>query len=208
MLGAVAIVIFFGINAFVREMNNDSTIVRKINVKKMNLVLAPITLAFLFSFVFYEFPGVGSNSTVVTFENDRVITHPNGLFIWEGSSNFANLDMGWKSFGSGVSVVTENPKVRRIHYELFARVKYPADFYIKEYRRSFSRENEADDELRKLVDYQIYDFNNIHSKELAQFYNPLDEEQNKQLKELLESYFNERLAEDGVEVVFQKFSVE
>lgn len=59
-----------------------------------------------------------------------------------------------------------------------------------------------------IVSSLMYEFNDQHSKQVVLYSNPLDMNQNQAFKELIESWMNERLAPEGLQVVFQSFKLD
>lgn len=176
-----------------------------------------------FSPGYYEFPG--SDSTVVTFEGAKAIKHPFGAFCWEWSE-YSNLPTGVINVSSGVTFLTENPKVRHLKYKVSSQISDPEAFYHSEGRRIHPSEDDSNsygadtrtfthrpgssikNETQALVASQVFEFNNRFSKQLSKFYNPLDANQQKEFRSLIDSWLNAQLAKDGITVAAWNFSIE
>ncbi|AKM78626.1 MAG: hypothetical protein UX49_C0005G0028 [Candidatus Wolfebacteria bacterium GW2011_GWC2_46_275] len=173
--------------------------------------------------VYYEFPG--SDSTVVTFEGAKAIKHPFGAFCWEWSE-YSNLPTGAINVSSGVTFLTENPKVRHLKYRVGSQISDPELFYRNKGRRIHSSEMDSNsggadtrtfihssgysvkNETQAIVASQLFEFNNRFSKQLAQLYNPLEANQQREFRSLIEPWLNAQLAKDGIAVVVGNFSIE
>lgn len=180
-------------------------------------------VAIFLSPIYYEFPG--SDSTVVTFNGTKVIKHPFGTFCWEWSE-FSNLHTGTIGVSSGVTFLTENPKVRHLEYKVSSQISDPEVFYRNKGRRIHSSEMDSDSagkdtrtftyssgysvktEAQALIASQLFEFNNRFSKQLVKFYNPLDVSQQKEFRSLIEPWLNAQLAKDGITVAAGNFSIE
>ena len=111
---------------------------------------------------------------------------------------------------SHVQPITDNPKVRRITYNIQVQVI--------DWQKFFDRTGVKPDQryrflpvaipgtetnkqaMQNKVLYFLYEFNNSNSKELAQFYNPLAEDQRLKLEVLLSSYLNPNLEPFGLKM--------
>lgn len=201
------------------------------------LFLSLVIVLFL-SPLYYEFPSV--DATVVTFDGGRVVKHLYGTLCWEFSNTWANMPDETRI--SGVVVpITDNPKARRIVYNVTLTFSAPEKFYMPtkhssghystnrskvtpntgtDYRYQFKLKHDAFKdfilgngegvyaEMAQLAYFQLYEFNNFCSKQVAEFYNPLNQEQNKKFKELLEGYVNPRLEPNGLKIIFEDFEVQ
>ncbi|KKT43474.1 MAG: hypothetical protein UW32_C0001G0066 [Candidatus Wolfebacteria bacterium GW2011_GWE2_44_13] len=172
--------------------------------------------------VYYEFPA--HNSVVVTFDRDHVVEHRLGKFCWEWGE-FSNLPTGDMAISSGVTFLTENPKVRHLRYSLNAGISNPEAFYSVPLRRinasdvdsehgadaasfTYSPGRSVKEEVEALVITQLFEFNNRFSKQLVGFYNPLDSKQQQDFRALIEPWLNDQLAKDGVTVVAKNFKID
>lgn len=86
---------------------------------------------------------------------------------------------------SEVTPITINPKVRKITYLVEFEID-PTYYFENNQANPDSLLTKA----KEKVNYWLYEFNNAHSQELAQFYNPLEKSQVTQLSELVTSYIN------------------
>jgi len=188
------------------------------------------TTVLLLSPLYYEFPGYPLTS-VVSFEGQKVLRHPFGKFHWEWFGGISNLPSSAFKVTSRVSPVTNNPKVKGIEYCINASIADPERFYADEKRRlkygvgfgeskgtseyfgtgygfeARDKNLDVDNVLGRLVTFQMFELNELHSAELGQFFNPLDPTQVAGMKKFVEDWLNERLEKDGIEVTFQYFSI-
>ncbi len=99
-----------------------------------------------------------------------------------------------------VTPITENPKVRRLTYAVTSRV-----VDIKQYYSTIG----VTEKVQETVQFHLYEFNNARSKELAEFYNPLDPAQRDRLQEIIKGFMDPRLAPYGIEIkALDGFSIE
>lgn len=91
-----------------------------------------------------------------------------------------------------VSPITDNPKVRQLRYNLVVRVggsAYSAAAFDRQ-ARGFKSET---DWLRK----RLYEFNEQKSRELAKFYNPLEEAQQREFYWMVHEWIRDDLTQSG-----------
>jgi len=133
--------------------------------------------------------------TVVQYDADGKYVQ-SGLWIW-CRNNCANRVPVSFNMGSSVTPITENPKARHIRYAVGVRItdlpKYAATVGVKD-------DDDNPDRAAGAIGYELYEFNNAHSKTLAQFYNPLDARQTNGLAALLKREINPRLKSKGMEI--------
>ncbi|MBI4049605.1 MAG: hypothetical protein HY395_02195 [Candidatus Doudnabacteria bacterium] len=212
-----------------------NALIRRLNSNKSATAVTAITIAAItaavFSPLYYEFPAIG-DSSVMSFENGVAIEHPFGTFCWNRCINVPDTVL----VKAGVTSLTFNPKVRKINYEVSVEIFWPERFYRHESRQKLSawssewrlpisscnngpwQAYKMDDDYRKsdcgsaevakVVLNQLFKFNAAHSAELVGFDNPLDPEQNRRLGEMLEGAIGPALAEEGLRVTFERFTVE
>lgn len=188
------------------------------------VLLIFLFIATVLSPLYYEFPNLWF-SKVVTFDGDEVIEHPFGIFVLEFSNDYSNVPTGKIFITSGVTFTTENPTVRHLRYAVAYEIINMEVFFKERHRRHHpastyqsSTPNDTKDlvagthsavrrEIEGLVAYQLLEFNNKFSKQLAQFYNPLDQRQQQEFKTLLNSYVNAGLVKDGIVVEAGRFTI-
>jgi len=197
--------------------------------KNIVVGLALVVLIVFASPFYYEFPDIGF-SKVVTFENGKIVYHPFGTFTI--GKDYSNLLTKPVYVTSGLTFLTQNPKVRKLNYSIWIKVVDPEKFYANIERR---KKDSTDDfippfvipdaiNLRKIsplsstenvhscivkiIAYHVAEFNNAFSGDLAQFYNPLNLNQQKIFKELFEPWLNEKIKGDGLMASVGDFSVE
>jgi|GEM_PF-5298531 len=110
-----------------------------------------------------------------------------------------------------VTPITPNPKVRKIIYEVALEI--PAETVDALYRvRAWVREKfkiphfPSAEELRKRFEYELYEFNDKRSTDLAVFSNPLDQGQQVAFKQLLLNFLSNRAPHEVV-VTKAKFTL-
>lgn len=192
---------------------------------RLGWTIALLSIPVLTAPLYYEFSTI--YNTPVTFENGRAVVRPLGAFAWEFGSGFANLPTSLPiSVYGDVRSITPNPKVRELSYQLQVTISDLDRFFAdaknrrlgmshtdKIYGTSFSQFSPGDpprdinDRIGMTTLDLLYRFNDAHSKELAEFYNPLDAEQLRALKALVEPWVNERLAARGLRAELQSFTV-
>lgn len=168
-----------------------------------------------FAPLYYEFPvPVGSyGCKVMWFDEQGNLKHyPYGKFGWD---SYINVPTNSFSITSTETPVTDNPKIREIKYTVAAKIIDPDKFYRIEERRKIKPayssftvgEVTVGKEIRKIISYWLYEFNNVNSQELGQFYNPMEPEQQQEFKTLVESWINPKIAKDGIEIKGQGFKL-
>jgi len=101
-----------------------------------------------------------------------------------------------------VRPITENPKVRHLKYRIEVAIVDPVLFVrsvgLRPGASCPDSDRPRDCQLRDTVMYEIYEFNNANSKELAKFYNPYDQHQTEELQRLMLHEFNDALIPKGI----------
>lgn len=180
-------------------------------------VVTPVLLSPLY----YEFPNWGS-SQVVTFDGDKITHHPWGVF--SVGKRYANVPTGSVTYlRSAVTFITENPKIRTVHYGATAEISNLEQYYKKAYRKNIESAgfpnvhnekapaNLSPDTVRQDVTMLLAsaeaEFNETHSRDLAKFWNQFSREQQEEFKEFTETWFNAKLSLDGIRVVISEFTI-
>lgn len=157
---------------------------------------------------YYEFPSWPH--TLYSVQDGELTKHPWGTFEWGKELAWipTSSEQLWE-MGS-ITPITSNPKVRRISYQVGARI-IDADKYLAapERRRGWMNGGNANvwDDVKLILNYELYELNNSHSSELAEFYNPLDQIQQARFRKLVEGWFNERLGPKGILVTAGSFQL-
>jgi len=111
-----------------------------------------------------------------------------------------------------VQPITQNPKVRHIEYTMDVTVCNLKDYFNSIGNTDFGwtvlYQGDQTMAIRAAVEYELYEFNNARSIELAEFYNPRDDEQTAQLERLIVSNVHERLREKGLCVTLDSWKVQ
>lgn len=196
--------------------------------KTLTVVLFGLAFGTILTPYFYEFPKFDYD--VVTFEDGNLVKHPYGTSNSKAFNIPKSESIGITIVGN-VTGVTTNPKVRNVSYRLEMKIVSPEVFFIPEYRRKYFSTGHSDEhpnkslmssytsmsteylqssvqnELGTMMASHMYEFNNAHSKELAEFYNPIEQTQQDQFRELVEPWMNSRFESKGVKVIFRGFSI-
>ena len=176
-----------------------------------SLFLWALGLALAFSPLYYEYPKFceGRAQRVVAVSEDGSFGEvcPYGAFEYGGRRVF-NVPDEMYAKGS-VTPITENPKARHISYSVKVVIPEPQIFFKKTDERWHTNSGHGvENEVVKTTDFWLYEFNNSHSRELAELYNPLDERQVQKLRDMLLPWLNGRIAADGLAATNVSFSVE
>lgn len=105
-----------------------------------------------------------------------------------------------------VSPVTDNPKVRKILYDVQLRARLSSEESFRQWFEFLTKDRRipiTDLEymwacIKKVLEYELYEFQNARSKEIAELYNPLDQKQQQKFEELVISFLSPTLK--GLEV--------
>ncbi|OHA31304.1 MAG: hypothetical protein A3B11_01655 [Candidatus Taylorbacteria bacterium RIFCSPLOWO2_01_FULL_44_26] len=116
-----------------------------------------------------------------------------------------------------VTPITDNPKVRKITYQVqVGWINTPEAYaaYWKEtaeFREGILMGNSwvsnFTRRLDRFVRYNLYDFNEEKSKELARFFNPDRSEQQKEFRDLVQNFLGEKFKRAGVQITWAEFSL-
>ncbi len=122
--------------------------------------------------------------------------------------------------GMAVQPITPNPKLRDLHYDFEAVIgpdleayghyiaKFGApmlDKYDENRVLKPPRLNSKD--INNFVRSLLYELNERHSRDLAEFYNPLDDEQQKRFSNLVRQFIEEDLRKVGLQIRSVRFSL-
>lgn len=158
---------------------------------------------------FYTESGTPLQPAIKLDQNGRVVDVSRFLVLCV--SNCTNVPRSIR-VSSRVFPITDNPKVRRIGYQITVEGKDWQKFFdtIGD-KESWDGESANSIAMEERVRFLLYEFNNAHSKELANFYNPLDPKQVVDLQALLAYFLNtpETLGRNGLEMIkLDSFSVD
>lgn len=177
------------------------------------LVVASILLAITGPLV-YEFPSPAF-SVVRQHSDGTLELCPNGT--WEFGYEVFNVP-NLASASSHERVVTENPKVRDLAYYVALECVDPVAFLkADEQRRDPPGSNSRGEaqtatsarvaQMREIAEFHCFEFNNAYSRRIAEFYNPLDQQQQEKFSKLVCDWLNERLAKDGLAAKIASFQI-
>lgn len=175
---------------------------------KTSLLRVPISLIIVFcsSPLFYEYPK--EHYDVCVLNTDGTITKcPWGTWEWSEYIHVPS-EKGLDHYRKTVSVtpITDNPKARKISYSVTIDI-FDLDLYLKKHPLS-GEPAILINEVNKRVEYELYEFNNAHSRELGELYNPLDPAQQAKLEELMDGFVTPRLMGEGLRIFVNDFQVE
>ena len=216
LLAAIFAAYYFATFALTRVASNCDP-----RLPRFWIPAAALFAFWLFTPFVYEFSG-WPTSTPITFTTDgHIVKHPWGMFTTHLDGRFSNLpnarSSAWIKNIPSVTLLTENPKVRKIQpsimleltdYETFFRVDDRQRELHMSYGISVSEESLFSRKIAWIVRNEMYNFNNAHSKEMAKFFNPLNEDQQREYEALVKSDLEPVLAKDGVVVRKVLFSIE
>lgn len=152
---------------------------------------------------YYEFPGWPCKVVVV--QNDgSLVNKPWGAWESEYPVSIPINGNAIASVQSEVTPITDNPKIRTLRYELKTELVSPEKFFKAKPERAKAGLENA---LNELAEYWAYEFNNQHSKQVAEFYNPRDPAQQEKFNALVETFINERTEPQGLKVKCAGFSL-
>lgn len=101
--------------------------------------------------------------------------------------------------------ITANPKVRQMKYRISTKVSDSIASMQLFY--SFQKEKKGWWEQSKFLKRMLFNFNEEHSKDLAELFNPLEPTQQEKFTALVKGYLNPKLALVGLEVKETEFSL-
>lgn len=165
-------------------------------------LIALVALVMCLAGNFYEFPsnqGRLSPTVIEVARNGDWRVCPWGTFESDGKQTFNVYEVFIAK--RSVTPITDNPKARHISYTVPVEIENPGVFFLAKPERWDVRSADGvRQEVQRATEYWLYVFNDEHSKELATFYNPLDDEQVKNFRELLVPWLSEKLKSDGLKV--------
>lgn len=179
-------------------------------------VWSVLVIATVSSPLYYEFPSHQHQIFSRDIKTGKISEHPWGTFEWGKDIHVLPIDKrlleGKHSktsvVSSQVSFMTENPKMRTIFFELNGKIYDPVLFIEREgLEIKGSNAEDAAIRVREILEYWMHVFNHMHSKELTQFYNPLDKEQDRQFVHFVESWFTEHTEKSGFKTVASGFTI-
>lgn len=177
---------------------------------KVSWVMMAVLVAFpLYTERRSESAYLGQTAVVAFDDTGRVELAGEAVFCW---NRCANVIMR-TSFKSSVTPITENPKARHLTYEADVEIKdwdkYFGGTGIRPKNGAIPTLEENHQALERAVSYELAEFNEATSRDLARFYNPWDTKQQHDLEAMLRAYLEPRLATRGIRFVrLQSFSVE
>lgn len=211
--------------AYLASKALDWTRDQRQTVTKLDWAICMLAIPVLTAPLYYEFANY--YNTPVTFAGGHATVRPLGAFAWEFGGGFVSLPKSLPiSVYGNVRPITPNPKVRELSYELQVTIADLDRFFADPknrklqarsggqiYGTSFSQftsgyvPDDISDQIGITTLDLLYGFNNAHSQELAAFYNPLNAEQLRTLKILVEPWVNERLAPQGLRAELRGFTI-
>ncbi|MCX6763425.1 MAG: hypothetical protein NTZ97_01690 [Candidatus Moranbacteria bacterium] len=111
---------------------------------------------------------------------------------------------------AGPHSVTQNPKVRSIEYTVNFEIYGNPEEYLKlqKFAEKYRRTNNVSFATsQNMIAYWLYELNERRSKELAEFYNPLDNVQQDKFNQLVKDFLSEPLRDSGIRYKYAEFSI-
>jgi hypothetical protein len=119
-----------------------------------------------------------------------------GPWIWCWDNCLDDLPVSM-DFQSRVAPITKNPKVRHLSYIVRTRITDPHVYFAS----VGARDDQGNaHRAAQVVLFQLYEFNDANSKRLAEFHNPADIHQTKELAALLMCEINPNLKSKGMKI--------
>jgi hypothetical protein len=119
---------------------------------------------------------------------------------------FQNSDMMFPKVK--IRPITANPKVRDISFKV--KLGFGGELNAEAIQRAiiyFGKINPCEWKLDDAVKGLAYEFAEAKSKQISEFYNPLDSKQQKEFEDLAGSFLNEKLEKTSLIVYSAKFSI-
>ncbi len=201
--------------------------IRSLRLKRQVLSTALIVLiAVIVSPAYFRYePGT-------IWENGKIVEFNEKGFRWNIDNKEFFFPENPQVYVAGyVSALTPNPKIHRVKIELIGSISDPEKFYsypehrkLREGRLVHAHNNgdkypeyspttdfEAlgdwylEDQIGKIISYYTIEFTNQNSNQLSEFLNPLEEEHQRQVGLLTESWINPRMEWIGLKVKYRRF---
>lgn len=172
-------------------------------VKRMAFVFTAIACFTVVSPLVMEFSNSGRAGDrkrwrVVWFDDNGQARGSLAAFCW---NECANIPTSSIQVGSEVKPITPNPKVRDLSYRIEVNVVDFGKLFQGEKPDHIWSSEEGSEFIKRIIAYQLYEFNNTYSNQLTEFYNPLDNNQKARLEALLKEHVGPRLNEKGLEMI-------
>lgn len=143
---------------------------------------------------------------VAFFQDDVLLRDAVGEHFWRwelGSGQKLVAYMSFQQVSMRLSPVTDNPKVRPLAYQVQVEVDYRNPEALKRYFAGVHGKGTLDTFTRRL----LFEFNELNSRRLGEFYNPLREDQQTEFWRLVEEGIGEELAQAGLRIVSIRFDL-
>jgi hypothetical protein len=177
--------------------------------------------------LFFEYPAESGEKLYSIDRFGNAKPAPYGTFCWEFGDAYAYIPKKISLTSSVYPIITttENPKVRFLEYTVEILVNdsifshsgifstgqlshkgKPTDLNTK-YFNSLLQPTSNADKIAVFVSGVLFRFNNQKSKDLAEFFNPTDEEQFSKLALIIEEYINKEIGHLGLSAKLKSFNV-
>jgi hypothetical protein len=196
-----------------KKLNNQR--VKKIVNVAVVAVSLLLVLTAIFSSLFYNFPSY--ETTVIIKENGDLKIYPHGnVFCWEFGNNFCFY--GKNTISSPPTLTCS--KASNFAYSVTVIIDDIKSFYdsLSSSNKKYIVQNNffdnmekgawVDDVIKRIVKYYLYDFNQEHAEEFMNFFNPLDDSQQKQFMEMIQKYLAPKLKKRGIAIKSTNFTLE
>src|SRR3989344_6276213 len=136
-----------------------------------------------------------------------VVANKKQLTLWFWDYNIWTRNKNWQlvnfadpeksSAAMHIQPITTNPKVRNLNYSVGVSVgNTPEDFIAW---------NRLKVNLQNWLEFQLYEFNEAHSRELAEFYNPASREHQLKFQSLLRAFLLPLIKDKGLYLTGSSF---
>ncbi|GEM_PF-2978353 len=144
---------------------------------------------------------VAANSALV--QDGKIIeVFPEKLEFWKwqfrklaGGAELITAVPHYLNVGMQLQPITQNPKVRKLSYNINIRVHETPDDVLQLRSLLAPWKSRGIKDVTSLLEFICYEFNERASQELAKFYNPRDLEQQKSFAEAVVSFVKKQLGE-------------
>lgn len=106
-----------------------------------------------------------------------------------------------------VHPVTENPKVRNLNISLTVSIAPKIQDAMKLDKYLKGEDIPGSGNIEKFLQFHLYEFTEMNSKELGKLYNPLDQKQQTVLFDLISLYYKEKLSDLPIKPIRASFEI-
>lgn len=162
-------------------------------------ICTALTFLGLWSFM-YDRPHANQVFLARDADGNVLAVHPSGKFVHRCRHCIA---VPWKdALHEEVTPITQNPKARRIAFIVEAEI-FDHTLYFRDRAPMAKGTVESPEDRQRfqhIVLYELKEFTNEYSTDLAPFHNQYDEDETQRLDALIRAHMNPRLAPKGVRI--------